>query len=626
MGLENTDSLAVLDALAPAPGWTTDVALLSSYSVDLVAAAAVIVALAGEGDDHERTTRGSLARACERLRNRVRVVCQAGRVTVPAAGAAALVLADRWIREVHHDGNDRSWHAKMALVRYVREAGGVAAPDTAWRLWIGSRNLTRDTSWDSALTAEGRPRGAASSVGEGIARAGGALAARAELPGWPANRVHDELRAVEWEWPKDVIGVDWFALWPDGDPAPGFPTPPDGLRELVAVSPFIDGTLARRLGAWGRAGTSRRLLSIPATLATLAQQATRPLAGFSSLHEIDAATAPDDADADRDTTGDDQMLEVHRGLHAKLIWARSTGGDHLWLGSANLTERAWGGENTEVALHLRVPPSVGGGLCRGLIEEISAEVAIGALREVVPPRNKLEERLDALRNRIAGAWRVTLIATRDGRELELRSHAPPLTETDDAHLCVRLLGAKDYHPWEPGRMTVRVPSVPLHQLTELVELKLSAGGSRGLSIGWVARAPLDPEPSLARDRAVLARLMGPRAFLAWLRGLLDEIQGEAADGKWPEGQEPPGQDISARPAPKQVLGSPTLEAVLRAWTRDPSAVRAVDRAIATWAADIRSCIAEDAEEEDRAALVELERFEKAWRIVRTGLRLDQEPA
>ena len=108
MGLECTDSLAVLDALTPEPGWETDLALFSSYSVDLVAVAAVVVALAGEGDDHERLRDAPLARACERMRDRFRVVCQAGRVAVPKSGTSALVIADRWIREVRHDGNERS--------------------------------------------------------------------------------------------------------------------------------------------------------------------------------------------------------------------------------------------------------------------------------------------------------------------------------------------------------------------------------------------------------------------------------------------------------------------------------------------------------------------------------------
>lgn len=53
MGLGKYDSVAVLEGLAPDAGWETDVAIVSTYSLDLVAAAALVTALAGEGEDHE---------------------------------------------------------------------------------------------------------------------------------------------------------------------------------------------------------------------------------------------------------------------------------------------------------------------------------------------------------------------------------------------------------------------------------------------------------------------------------------------------------------------------------------------------------------------------------------------
>ena len=245
MGLDRTDSLAVLDALAPDPGWATDVALVSSYSVDLVAAAALVVALAGEGDDHERMRNAPLARACEFMRGRFRVICQAGRVAVPSSGASTLVIADRWIREVPHDGNERSWHAKLALVRYSPVEGERGEPE--WRLWIGSRNLTRDTSWDSALTAVGRPRRKTDDISHAVSRAGRVLAERAALPDWGPERVEKELQQVHWAWPSEVKTVVAFGLWPDADAAPGFPPAPPRLERVVAVSPFMDGTVTARV-------------------------------------------------------------------------------------------------------------------------------------------------------------------------------------------------------------------------------------------------------------------------------------------------------------------------------------------------------------------------------------------
>ena len=618
MGLDCTDSLAVLDALAPEPGWETDLALFSSYSVDLVAVAAIVVALAGEGDDHERLRKAPLARACERMRDRFRVVCQAGRVAVPSSGASTLVIADRWIREVRHDGNERSWHAKLALVRYRP----LDDPDSKaeWRLWLGSRNLTRDTSWDSALTALGKVSGTTDSIDESVAQAGAVLAEKAALPGWPATNIEDELRRLHWEWPEDIREVVSFAMWPDAQPATGFPRPPRGLRHVVAVSPFVNGSVARKLSGWGRATkTKRRLLTTPSTLAALAARKAEPLAGFSSLHQLDVPVGAEDADADQDETGDDQMSEVHRGLHAKLVWVRSTKGDELWLGSANLTERAWNGRNTEAVVHARVVPGVGEGLVEGLVKGLATEVLHGGLATEPPAEDAAEQALERLRNRIAAIWDARLERDEASDAIRCETRSAPLRDTDDASLSARLLGQSDWVTWKLNAAAVEFPVPVFHRQTELVELRLRSTEVPDLNASWVARAVMNPPLDVTRDRAVLARLMGPRAFLTWLRALLDDVTGGAGDGPWPERtDEERHEPASWRTA---FLGTPTLESVLRAWMRNPATVRQVDRALEIWAREIKDALPEDAGQDDREALQELRRFEDAWGVIRNGLEL-----
>ena len=617
MGLDRTDSLAVLDALTPEPGWETDLALFSSYSVDLVAVAAIVVALAGEGDDHERLRNAPLARACERMRDRFRVVCQAGRVSVPSSGASTLVVADRWIREVRHDGNERSWHAKLALVRYR----SIEAPDNEaeWRLWIGSRNLTRDTSWDSALTALGRFSGASDSIDRSVARTGAVLAAKAELPGWSATDVEDELRRLHWEWPEDMEVVS-FAMWPDAQPATGFPRAPRGLSHVVAVSPFVNGTVARKLSKWGGRATNRQLLTTPATLATLAAQRGDPLAGYSSLHQLDMPAGAEGADADhQDETGDDQMVEVHRGLHAKLLWARSTKGDELWLGSANLTERAWNGRNTEAMVHARVVPDVGEGLIDCLVNGLSTEVRHDDLVTAPPGEDPAEKALDKLRNRIAAIWAARLERDDASDAVRCETELALLRDNDGALLWARLLGQTEWVQWKPRATAVEFAATDLHRQTELVELELRSTEVPDLTASWVARAVMDPPLDIDRDRAVLARLMGPRPFLAWLRSLLDDATGEGGGDPWPERTH--GASRQTASWQHRVSGTPTLESVLRAWMRNPAAVHQVDRALETWAREIRESLPEDANEDDREALQEVGRFEAAWRVIREGLDL-----
>jgi hypothetical protein len=612
--------LAILEALAPDTGWTTDLAILSTYSVDLVAAAAMVVALAGEGDDHEQMRGAGLARACERMRDRFRIICQAGRIAVPGAGAKGLVLSDRWVREVHHDGNDRSWHAKMGLVRYSEDEKGEGPRNSMWRLWVGSRNLTRDTSWDSALLAEGYPAGAPSSEAATIAEAGALLAGRAELPDWPIQQVLKELHTLKWRWPKEITKFYSFDFWTDKNSAPGFPEPPKGLERVVAVSPFIDADSALAVASWG--GLNRQLLTIPRTMEALAQHRKMPLAGFTSLHQIEGPAAPDDPGEYRDPTEEDQLVEVHRGLHAKLIWAQTHRGDHLWLGSANLTRRAWDGRNSEVMIHVGVTPSVGQGLCEGIVEGLAK--ALGPDDEFMGTFQEDEkaQQLETLRNRIAGHWTGTLRACPDGPGLQLEVQNPPIEAADQVKLKVRLLGTKDFQNWQPGGFKVHLPGVALYQQTELLELVLSSQSQGVQPISWMARAPFDPEPGIDRDRAVLAWLMGPRALLAWLGSLLDEVSGDPVDPPWPEKEESHALD-PVRPLDMVLAAqTPTLEAVLRAWARKPDSVRQVDRAMLTWAKDILDMPPEEMDEPDRASRELLIRFMTTWQTIRVGLGLD----
>jgi hypothetical protein len=609
MGLGKYDSVAVLEGLAPDVGWVTDVAIVSTYSLDLVAAAALVTALAGEGEDHEAMKKSALARACERMRDRFRIVCQGGRVAVPRAGHKALVLADRWVRTVNHDGNSRSWHAKLAFVRYSKGA------EVAWRLWLGSRNLTRDTSWDSAVIAVGKKDGSQGPETPGVARAAAAIAERAELTNWPAARIREELSSIRWAWPKDVLSVESFVLWPDGDPAPGFPEAPASVKTIVAVGPFIDASTCSRVATWGGEAPLRSLLSVQPTLARLAATKTAKLAVFGDLYAMESAPP---ADAPEPEASDaDQMPEPQRGLHAKLLWCRAADGDHLWLGSANLTARAWGGLNTEAVAHLRVAPDVGA----ALVDEVVKPCSRLTLEELAGPAedDERQKALDSQRNQIAAGWGGRLKRLSDGTFL-LSSSPCPLPTGAEAVLACRMVGSPDLVSWVAGQETVILPPVRAHEETELVELHLMLVGEPVAKAAWVARAPLDPPPTLERDRAVLSRLMGPRAFLLWLCQLINEVVGDD-DEAWPPRDFERGTTgrLSAR-ARREAF--PSLESVLRAWSRDQAAIARLDRAVQTWAAQVQAHPPEDASPEETQALRQLDQFLAQWVVLRQGLGLE----
>ena len=100
-------------------------------------------------------------------------------------------------------------------------------------------------------------------------------------------------------------------------------------------------------------------------------------------------------------------------------------------------------------------------------------------------------------------------------------------------------------------------------------------------------------------------------MLAWIRSILEEFSGEAEDSPWPEPDgRRGGPGVAARSTKPPV---PSLEAVLRAWIRDPKRVREADRVLQTWAKAAKTAV------DDAEAVAELEQFQKAWKIVRDGL-------
>lgn len=171
---------ALLDWLRPDSGWCTDHALFSTYSADPGVIASLLLSLAGFEDDPSEpdgcATKVAFAKSVVRLRKRVTIVLQAGRLFVPRGAGRPFALLDRFLKHISYDerskagGSDetskvgRSWHAKCAAVRYVCETSEIGK----WRFWLGSRNLTRDNSWDLGLSLEGQESGGEAQTGENI--------------------------------------------------------------------------------------------------------------------------------------------------------------------------------------------------------------------------------------------------------------------------------------------------------------------------------------------------------------------------------------------------------------------------------------------------------------------------
>jgi len=596
---EHWDGLSYLDALRPEPGWTVDFAVLSTYSADLVSLGASLLALAGVDDEQGTGSKVDFANAFEQLRGRVRVVLQAGRIARPRQRLPFITVFDRFIREVQLDETHHSWHPKVALVRF----SSVEASNVSWRLWIGSRNLTRDVSWDAGLLLTSDPSGIQTITG--IVELGIELANRAQLVGWTESRVRKELAAIRWSSPPGVRVEEVMFLTPDGSRS--LPMAPAALSRLTVVSPFLDNTVVSNLANW--AAHQHVLISTTSEMARLAKRAGHSLNCFELL-SLDSpepeATSPQPIGIPVVSSSDAPESELEgRGLHAKLLLAEHAKGRTLWMGSANATGRGWNGGNYEVVARLTVDNTIAEGIYA--LETIARPWRLQDL----PPdsaEDRDEEALEQARKILAAEWPLVQKRTADGSCL-LAKRPPPLAP--EILLEAAALGC-DFVEWIPTKAEIQLRCP--NEESELVELRLCLRANKKLGCEWLQYAPFDPELPEDRDRRAIARFLDPRTFLAWLRVLLAEDDAGYGGGLWNDPIIDHG-DATSGQATK--WWAPTIEDALKAWTpNNKERLQTVDRHVRNYIDFIRTQVDLQSESDEMKAL---DSFRKAWAVIRKEL-------
>ena len=398
----------LLDALRPPLGYELDLAVGTTYTLDLYALLTAPVAFAMfDRESEDGTPRNDPIAALQALRRysgRITIFCQAGDIAVPRDYRSLIVYLEDSIVPVVPPKPDSIFHPKVWFIRYRQPS-----MDTlAYRLLCMSRNLTFDRSWDTILRLEGEMT---DTVQHAELRA-----FVAALPGLAdgvkpiADRRRTDIRAlaeelqhVKWTGP-DGMAVERF--WPIGhDGRPSWPYSGRADR-IFAISPFVTQGALTRLTKGVRGSI---LLSRPETLDILGSTATSHLRErlvLSSDTSEPTGDGPDTATPEMETPG-----QVLQGLHAKLVVADVPYEGRVWTGSANVTDAAFNG-NVEFVTELRGPKK----RC-GIDAIIGDQAGRMGLRMIVEPYEpatadgrpltsleQLERRLDVAR-RILGRLR-----------------------------------------------------------------------------------------------------------------------------------------------------------------------------------------------------------------------------
>ncbi len=604
-------TLPLLEALRPPPGWRVDRAILSTYSAEPTVIFALLLALAARDDDEGSGTRVDVARALTDLRGRVKFIVQRGRFAAPRKSQHVFALLDRFVREVPWDEGrivgeaGKSWHAKLALVR-LDEVDAKSNPQ--WRFWVGSRNFTRDTSWDIGMSLDSVSHGKSGGrVLSGIEQVATRLADYAgAYKSW--QPLIKELSNTRWNVPRGLDIRQVSLLLPE-DKARGFPTPPSNVKQMLAVAPYVDAQTIRELKNW--------VDQPPTLLSTIQELKKNNDSNEKNLEGVELLTLPEttetnESSPDEDDSQIDAILDNGtRGLHAKFLWARHRGGARLWLGSPNLTERAWR-RNAEVFAEIEVQLRGGASAAKSLREGIEAFQGMARPIDIdelgaLDPEDDLQKTLDLARNEVAARLSARQRKT-DGVNIVEASGKGPHPEDSRISLHVgRLCGRLT--EWPRGCKSIALGSADTGVDSDFLSVSVRLEDQ---SLSWTQLAPFNPPLLSTRDDAVLHDYVGVRGILSWIHDILDDRVDTDGGGRWDDEPRPKGKGQSL--ANSSALDKPTIEQALRAWIRDPKRLDAVDRVLRMATTN------RNEPDVDPIALQHLQALSRSWDVLRAELK------
>lgn len=591
------DGQPYLDELRPECGETVRLALFASYSVDLSAIAAMLLALIGRNNEKGSGAAIDFAEAVDQLRHRVRIIVQRGRIVRPVALPRVAGILDQFLIEQAHDERVCSWHPKIALVAYEGQKG-----PTRWKLWIGSRNLTRSQNLEVGVLLDGygkRGKGrmrlnGVGDLGANLARAAG----RAD-----ALAISEELDSVWWEAPE---GFRLRALLNGLEDGVALPVePPAGTIDgITIISPFLSPNFLKAAGRWGPTGARTLVSSMPA-LVDIANRSRSSLAAFS---RVLAYAAPDETiaekapDVSKTSTSDDESEPQPLALHAKLVAFHQGDTTIIRVGSANATDRAWAGRNSEVMVELEARDAFNSGL--DFLIGKATPVTTEALAQTNPADTSQADALEESRKALMASWDPIL--RRDGDRFVLDARAKPQL-IDARHRLSAGHANGVLFEWPQDGVQLDLGAIPLSIQSAFIQVRISSAEE---SARWMQHVTVDPPLDEKRDLAALASHMGLRTFHDWMRAMLGGETVPIGDVAWDEEMEGPDN------VPKALSYSRlTLEDILTAWARDEKAFIRVDKHFGPY---VEALLAHD-ENLTTAEKKDLNELAQIWTIARMQL-------
>ena len=325
----------LLELLRPPAGCKLDVAVGTTFSLDLISALMLPLSFAffdwEQADGELVADPLALLEALRRYGDRFTVFCQSGQIRLPPKYPPLVTFLEPCIYDVQLKDPDGVFHPKVWALRFVAEDGAVR-----YRVLCLSRNLTFDRCWDTVVALDGELTDRSNAIAANHPLADFIVA----LPGLSSRplprerrqgvaKIADELRRVRFKWPEG-FEENQCRFWVAG--LEGKAVTLFGVRQdkVLIVSPFVSNSVVCDFLDHTE---ETHLVSRPEGLQELPQETLLRCKSVSFL-------APELADESDDEAPPLERDEVLDGLHAKLFVIDRGWDASVFSGSFNATVHA----------------------------------------------------------------------------------------------------------------------------------------------------------------------------------------------------------------------------------------------------------------------------------------------
>ena len=360
MTLTPETRVMLTDALRPPAGFRVDIAVGTTYSLNLTALllAPLSFALFDQSNALELEAEFNsldpirVFEAVRRYAERTTVFCQAGGIHVPTSYRSVFTYVEDCVFEVMPPERRTLFHPKIWALRFVDRDG--SAP--LHRLVILSRNMTLDRSWDTALVLDESPTGQieAGPAAEFLRGLPGLCLPERSPSSARLSQLEDlatALSNVRLDAPSPFEEGQLLPIGLSADPVWPFPKT---AQRVLAISPFLT---AGAVAALRPANATEGRCTLVSTPEALEMVGGRALEGWSAnVLQRQAEVDPDEDGADdgEAVLARTEFMATNEGLHAKTYVVDLPGDPNCThkgkcrcrsftvTGSANLTSSPWG--------------------------------------------------------------------------------------------------------------------------------------------------------------------------------------------------------------------------------------------------------------------------------------------